>query len=562
MPLRLAAQGRCLTGSLTVGPAGCLLEHWCPTLTYSPASSLSRHLTQLFVDLLYCKHFIAYVYRPPPICPLKRKSDLFDLVQSLTRQEKRYFTLRANASSGKNKQYQELYEAILKQTVYDEQALRATFGSRLPPLKQSLYDNLLGALREFRANNSRSVKMKQQIEEAQLLYEKKLYDQCSVRLTSAKRIAEELNNCLALLEINLEERRLANTRIGDEVDDTSLTELLAGKDEIFQCLSHELALLDLHDTLIRMVRIEQKIDEVTRLSAEKLLQVEPEHGLRAKLRFFQCRALLAKSFSDWQTCYENYYACHQIWLAHPLYREEELNRYLNDSFNLASIMLQVRDHHGEILQLLDELKAVKPRNDHEQRVYFERYINLRIQFSVNVQPPESSADLLGEVRNALTKQATHTISGATLQMNTAIFVLMREEWQKAREWLQGVLDNKAHLPEEYLLTAKLLLLLVEVNDDSDAAEPEQELLSTNRFLKNRQGRLAELCREAYELLRQFHKLPVLEGRQVLRDKQDTFATRVAEDIIGLGEILSIWIDARLGERMISEQVAYDERRRG
>ena len=77
---------------------------------------------------------------------------LFQLVQSLSRGEHQQFKRRASLASGEKK-YLLLYEAIRKQEIYDEEALREEFKSEaftrnFPSIKHYLYKIILESLVE------------------------------------------------------------------------------------------------------------------------------------------------------------------------------------------------------------------------------------------------------------------------------------------------------------------------------------------------------------------------------------------------------------------------------
>ena len=74
---------------------------------------------------------------------MKSSDDLYQLIKSLTNNEKRYFKLFASLQSGK-KNYLRLFEAMDKQQVYDEGKVKEPFKgekfiNHLPSEKNYLY---------------------------------------------------------------------------------------------------------------------------------------------------------------------------------------------------------------------------------------------------------------------------------------------------------------------------------------------------------------------------------------------------------------------------------------
>lgn len=126
---------------------------------------------------------------------MKPSTELHDLVKSLTKSEKRFFKLHSALQSGE-KNYLRIFDAVDRQKVYDEEALKKafakeTFIKHLPSEKNHLYKLILKALRAYHAESSVSGILKQEIKNIEILYQKALYTECNKLLHRAKRIARE-----------------------------------------------------------------------------------------------------------------------------------------------------------------------------------------------------------------------------------------------------------------------------------------------------------------------------------------------------------------------------------
>lgn len=126
---------------------------------------------------------------------MKPSNELHDLIKSLTKSEKRFFKLHSSLQAG-DKNYLRIFDAIDKQKVYDEEAIKKqfakeTFIKHLPSEKNHLYKLILKALRAFHAESSVSGILKQEIKNIEILYQKALYTECNKLLHRAKRIARD-----------------------------------------------------------------------------------------------------------------------------------------------------------------------------------------------------------------------------------------------------------------------------------------------------------------------------------------------------------------------------------
>lgn len=126
---------------------------------------------------------------------------LFQLIKSLNKTEKRYFKMfcRLHMIGNENK-YVRLFDEIEKQTDYDENKLKQLFNAgSFRMLKKFLYHHILKALRQY--HHSIHSQVSDLIHESEILYEKGLYEQSGAILKSAKIIAGENEMFWELLKI-------------------------------------------------------------------------------------------------------------------------------------------------------------------------------------------------------------------------------------------------------------------------------------------------------------------------------------------------------------------------
>ncbi len=132
-------------------------------------------------------------------------SDLFDLIKSLTKSEKRYFKLSASIQSG-TKVYLELFDAIESASVYDEAKIKEKFKKepfirQLPAWKNYLYKHILKSLNAYHVNNSIDAQLHDMIQSAQNLIDKGLDKQSLKILSKAEEIASRHESFSLLVEI-------------------------------------------------------------------------------------------------------------------------------------------------------------------------------------------------------------------------------------------------------------------------------------------------------------------------------------------------------------------------
>jgi len=144
----------------------------------------------------------------------KSSDNLYRLVKSMTKAEKRYFKVFSSRHIiGDSNNYQLLFTAIDAMAEYDEEKLLKklkgkSFVSRFSISKNRLYNALLKSLDSFHSNSSINAQLQRQLHSIEILYNKSLYDQCMKLLQSAEKMATKHEKLTILAEIHRWEKRI------------------------------------------------------------------------------------------------------------------------------------------------------------------------------------------------------------------------------------------------------------------------------------------------------------------------------------------------------------------
>ncbi len=136
---------------------------------------------------------------------MKPSNELFDLIKSLTKSEKRFFKLQSALQSG-DKNYVRLFDLVDKMSEYDEEMVKRIFKGEkfikhLPSEKNHLYKLILKALRSYYGETSVSSMLKQEIKNIEILYNKSLFDECAKFMERAKKLALKYEKFYYLFEL-------------------------------------------------------------------------------------------------------------------------------------------------------------------------------------------------------------------------------------------------------------------------------------------------------------------------------------------------------------------------
>lgn len=157
--------------------------------------------------------------------PISQSDQLFQLVKSLTKAEKRNFTFYTSRIQDTDSlKYMQLFDLIDKQKDLNDNILlsklRGIDKNQYSNLKRHLYKQLMMSLRMIHIQKKSDIQLREYLDYADILYGKGLYLQALKILDKAKVLADKSDNNILYLSIletekNIESRHI--TRSGPEV---------------------------------------------------------------------------------------------------------------------------------------------------------------------------------------------------------------------------------------------------------------------------------------------------------------------------------------------------------
>lgn len=216
----------------------------------------------------------------------KYRSDvLFFLVKSLSRSEKRYFRLAETGAE--SRLYLRLFDLIDTQNEFNEFALfkaEPEFAqNQFSNLKAHLYSKILKSLRDFSRKRVPGIEIRELIDEAQILLNKSLYQQCGKRLDKAWKRAAETDNLELQLEI-LKWKKQVLTYTVDRENDTYVDEIVEKVREVNGRINNSNSFSNLQAKLQSLyrksgyIRNEQDFQRIQNIFRESMPEID-EDGL-------------------------------------------------------------------------------------------------------------------------------------------------------------------------------------------------------------------------------------------------------------------------------------------
>ena len=434
----------------------------------------------------------------------KTSSDkVFQLIRSLSKAEKRYFKVYTSKQAGDKNNHQLLFDAVDKQTEYDETLLKKnlknpTLVRSLPIAKTRLYDVILRALDAYHSNSSIDAQLKRTLHCAEILYKKSLYGQSQKLLDGAKKLAYKYDKHTSLLEIFMWEKLLIEKdnyeNIGDEaleammVENTRITKLIEVYNDFWGVKSRLFNILNKRGK----ARTEEGLTKLKSIIDDTLIDREPEH------LFYQSEYLYNHIYSAYYFGVGDYANSFKYLKANVDHIEvnldkfqEEPNIYFSILTNIVYVASQLKDFDAVFFYLkklrgLPETMEIKNNEDLEIKLFSSaNSIELTIYFLTGEF--EKGLEIIPQIENGLMlyEHKLNSVRKAFFYFNIAIIYFGARKYNDSLKWTNRLLnDIDISKSLDIYCFGQLLNLLIHIELNNKNLLP-YALRSTQRYLSTR-----------------------------------------------------------------------------
>lgn len=475
--------------------------------------------------------------------------ELFQLIKSLTKQEKRYLKLFAQRHViGEQNKYLLLFDEIDNQKEYDEAAIKKKFKdekfvNQLHVLKNYLTELIMKSLRNFHASNNED-QFHNLLRDAQILYDKGLQKQSRKLLNKAKKSAEENERFLQLLDIYKWEHLIIHQN-----NDVGRLEKYVKED-----YSKEIELIENYRNLLQFQLLNDKFfirywrNGIARNNEEKekysaLLEGDiyssDENANSFEARFYYYNALYTNYF-----CTGQHELCHEVMIkvikmieAWPNGLTKHVHKYTSALNNLYVVQKELKKNK-EALVTLKKLREVPVKSLTQRAEIFMRSYILELDLYISTGDFKTGYQVLGEIEGDLNKfrDVIDKQSKLAFYYNFTYICFGVGEYKKSLAWSNTLLnDSDLSMREDIHCFARILNLLIHY-ELGNSELLEYIVKSTYRYLQNRKRLfkvetiiLKFLKKYPYwmrqeELLGGFHEL----YEELLKLKDDSFEKHAFE----------------------------------
>ena len=459
-----------------------------------------------------------------------QKEQLFTLIKSLTKAEKRNFKLYVNRFQSDSK-FIQLFDVLDKLPEYDEgvvlKKLAGVKKRHLANLKRHLYKQLLVSLRLIYIQKNIDIEIREQLDFARILYGKGLYMQSLKLLERIKKIALDHHQDILLLEILefqkfIEARHITRSRMVE-----NKMEILVAESAHRSSITHTTSGLSNFNIQIQgyfiecgHARNEKEVIEAHSFFEKVRPKEVTDHDLTffEKAHLFQARMWFYYILLDFPNCLNQARLLSNLFEVDAKMKEKDPGLYMRGLYYTLTFLF-LEDETEEFEYYLARFEAfVHKFGEHlsanAQMVAYV-YFNLsRLNRIFMTRRFEEGIPLMEEI----SKQMPHYEASMDyhrillFHYKFAYLYFACGHYEEALELLNNLVHLKsAFLREDLFQNAHLLHLICHYElENFDVME---YLISSLHRAMTKSREIGQLQQETLDFLKVLHKLPALEKKK-------------------------------------------------
>lgn len=423
--------------------------------------------------------------------------DLFQLIKSLDQSEKRYFKIFASLHiKGDNNKYVMLFDAIDRQTEYNETEIREQFKkekflNQLHVAKNYLYNTILKSLRLYNSERSKTNELIDLLKDVQTLYDKSLYKQCRKVLDKAKKIAYDYQKFTHILEILDWERSLARANAYADIDEPQLIQYYKEHQEASDNLINinNYWKLNMQSFLLRKKRGDIRDKEQLKVFNEiiknpLLLSDDNATTFLSKTFYYNIKGLYYLTNKDFINLLEHCIKLVELYEANPLLIRQE--NYIASLNNLLLVQIELGKYEDAI-GTIKKLRKIETKSVPVQARIFVTSYDTELNLYLKSGEYEKGIKLIPQINEGLKKyrDTINKESESLFSYNISYLYFGLGDYENSLDWNNKIInDRELNIREDIQCFARILNLLVHYElQNFDLIE--YIMKSTKRYLSNK-----------------------------------------------------------------------------
>lgn len=504
---------------------------------------------------------------------MKPSTELFKLIKSLTKSEKRFFKLSSSLQSGE-KNYLKIFDFIERQEDYDEEELKRvfkkeTFIRHLPSEKNHLYKLILKSLRSYYSEQSLSSQLKQELKNVEILYNKALYKECEKFVSRAKEMAKKYEKFYYWFELISWEKRLLESAYESGVFSQDLDELVEEEEMVIAKLRN----LAEYTVIYSKINLVFRSGGFTRNEKERKVveDIADYHLIKGKNTALSTKAasicyyikgLCAATNRNYEDSFQFFNRTREILDNNPLIKHDTGSRYVMTLFHLLRCHIDNKEF-VEAKKLIDEIRELQTKKgfnsmDVAVRIFSNSYYHELVLLH-STGEFQKSVDLIPviEKQQEMYDEKISKEMEVLLAYNKAYSCFGVGNYKRALQYLNDVLnDNEQNLRQDVYSFARLFNLVIHYElENYDFLD--YVIKSTNRYL-SKHDRDYEIENVCIKHIRKLSKTPTAVNRMEIFERMNEDITRLLEDhnerVVLEYFNISAWVNSKINKCSFEESV--------
>jgi len=428
---------------------------------------------------------------------MRYNTDLYKLIKSLTKSEKRYFKIyAAQQTKNESNNYILLFDAIERQEVFNEEKLKRkfrnhTFGKNLAKTKYLLYELIIKMLVRLKQGKDIDSKIRLLLDAVEFHYSKSLYNQALVSLQKAKKLAKFFEHYGYWIEALKWEIKLA--KYSKNSNASSLQLINKEYKSIKELLSHELNITALFQEVQLLAEsafsnpMNEHIFELDILFENRLITKNQAKTFLTKLyrqEILVLQALVAKNFELALSYLEEIYDMWEEHVEKIAIFPHDFIRFCKAYMSCSTSARKKGIYYDELLERFLEMRKVCAVDS--DKIFFQASM-FDFIFNLVNDNLEVCAIQLFTIKDLIAKHIdklnlTDTIN---LYYHISVYYFLKGEYRETLNWIGKIqkLETKNELPN--LKGYCHLLSLVSKYEEQEFDVLESDLMKAHQFLKSR-----------------------------------------------------------------------------
>lgn len=487
---------------------------------------------------------------------------LYDLIHSLSSQEKRYLKIIAKNKGELNNKYIRLFELIEQSEIFDEDTYRRTLYPNLPlnskkysELKSYLFQFVLRCLRDFDESHSIDSTIKNGLLNVRVLFNRSKFKYAFIEINKLLKLTYRYEKFKWTLDLLEWKKRIAYVSSDISFFDKNLETIQAEEKEVMGQLYNYKTYEQLFYQLYLFLRKKpsHKKDELKDFIADEVLKA-PAHALsfRGLVYYYRIWSIYYFSIGAFQQfAYENEKLIRHI-ESRLYFFKEDISHYIASLSNHCVAGFLVEDY-ALLNTSLEKLQNLKPITLDDRIRINRQYYSSKFKLCILSGDFDEGLQIFSTFDRIIPEEHRHIFSNSSFLFQYFYLFFGVGDYEKALDYLNKWINMPRHAERQDMqAVARILLLLIHFEMGNTLLLTSM-IRSSKRYLNLKQ-RSAVLEGLFLPAMREVLKVPVGKEQEEIFQKLLADIRQLPQGANPLFDIFDFeaWVESQVSEQCFAD----------